>query len=404
MSEPNPFNPAKPIGTREEISQCHDDGENVRTRLYNPMERGWCRDQALNPHKAFVRVELDAWTTNHWALSLGRSIYDPLTDEFLACTYIGISLDSFDGLLKKNRITANSQISVVQFNQLGVVIATSLEASGNSATGEFQTIDQLRIGVTKESYQEFFTFVDYSQHWNATTVRKFYESRYVREHGFVVYAYPIPPVPPEYDSTYHPEFMVFVSISDNDMMHSVRQVNENVNQTVTELKVFASILGVVGLLVTTLMIFAMSKTLTAPLEDMNKAAQEIISNFGSEQKDESAGRLVGSSAGICSPKTELHDLVAEYNKMVTNFSGSSMAKARRSRRVEIKNPFSCRDHFWALYKSRTDKEFAWNMDSTTATGLLSTSPSSLRKNNAPVDQPLSMKEGTLLAAFSPRAF
>ena len=38
------------IGTAAHIARCHAAGEQIANgREYNPMERGWCRDQALNP-------------------------------------------------------------------------------------------------------------------------------------------------------------------------------------------------------------------------------------------------------------------------------------------------------------------------------------------------------------------
>jgi len=34
-----------PLGTPEQIARCHANGETISSREYNPLERGWCRDQ-----------------------------------------------------------------------------------------------------------------------------------------------------------------------------------------------------------------------------------------------------------------------------------------------------------------------------------------------------------------------
>ena len=92
MAAANPLEPSLgPIGTPEEISRCHPEGEAVSSRAYNPMERGWCRDQALNPKKTFLDTYVDAYIKNHWLLSIGRAIYDRNTNAFVACIYIGVS-------------------------------------------------------------------------------------------------------------------------------------------------------------------------------------------------------------------------------------------------------------------------------------------------------------------------
>ena len=49
MRQANP-NTGLPYATDDEISRCHPEGAQVPGREYNPLERKWCRDQALKPY------------------------------------------------------------------------------------------------------------------------------------------------------------------------------------------------------------------------------------------------------------------------------------------------------------------------------------------------------------------
>ena len=70
MKEPNPYNKSKPIGTQAMIDLCHEKDKNVSNRVYNPMERQWCIEQAKNPDKNHVFVYEDGWKAGTWLVSL----------------------------------------------------------------------------------------------------------------------------------------------------------------------------------------------------------------------------------------------------------------------------------------------------------------------------------------------
>ena len=64
-----------------------------------------------------------------------------------------------------------------------------------------------------------------------------------------------------------------------------------------------------------------------------------------------------------SPKTELSEVLEEFDKMVNGFSGSLMAKSEKGKRVEIRNHFNLRQDFLPLYRSRNEQGFPYNLDS-----------------------------------------
>jgi len=72
MNAQNPVSSNDLIKDNSDLNNCHSDGEAVVGREYNPLERGWCRDQALRPNDFHATGPyLDAWTEGLWLLTFG---------------------------------------------------------------------------------------------------------------------------------------------------------------------------------------------------------------------------------------------------------------------------------------------------------------------------------------------
>jgi hypothetical protein len=340
------------------ITNCHPDGESVSSRLYNPMERAWCRDQALNPGKMFVVAYENAWSPGEWLLVLGKSVYDRTTNEFIACIYLGISLDQVDEILASSRTSEKGVTSVIEYTEEGNVVASSW----NFTRANKVPIFEAGLGLTEESYEELFHLVDFETPWDPEDARTTFETFFASDGVYFVSAHPMPSVPDEYDPDYRPIFFVVTSYHIDDFMESVTVMNENMNNRVANINTFAVIIGVIGLVISTLIIFAMAHVLTAPLTNMNKVANEIVGSFGDSTKEDEIRRTGEVSTNFgCSPKTELSDVVAEFNKMVSNFSGSSEAKSEKYKDDDMMNEFPARNELWYLYESRDDKLFKYKL-------------------------------------------
>ena len=139
----------------------------MSSRDYNPMERGWCQKQAMTDPN-IKRIILDgpfddAWDNDKRMLSVGRAVYDRITDEFIACLYVGFTLSSIEDTLAKyiagGQVEA-FEVSVVRFDLHGTVLAST--APSNSSTPmddifrksdidtSINTIDQYDVGVSTE--------------------------------------------------------------------------------------------------------------------------------------------------------------------------------------------------------------------------------------------------------------
>lgn len=112
MREKNP-NTDLPYGTEEEIARCHPNGTRVPGREYNPLERQWCRDQALNPFKAvIVGPYLDAFINDLWLLTIGKAVFDRKTGHFLACTLLDVSIAHIAYILESVQLDEFTDIAL----------------------------------------------------------------------------------------------------------------------------------------------------------------------------------------------------------------------------------------------------------------------------------------------------
>ena len=385
MSQPNPVDPSLgPIANQNEIQRCHAEGETVSNRVYNPMERAWCRDQALNPSRVFLDSYIGLFS-GQWLLSIGRAIYDRETNEFVACTYIGISLMQIQQELEASLVTENSVLSLIRFDRQGTVIAsTAVETSSVKTAEDVYSIDQLQVGLSAATYESLrklhstFKPQKYNTHtWDPTPIRDAYQSFSVVEDGFLVAVSPIPGVPDEYDPDYRPEFFVIMSTATDDVFAGALELNDDVDGHIHRVFMYSAVLGMIGLGVTVLIVLLMSYTLTIPLHYIHNTSGNIVRRLGENaqttddvesrpeqsdngqkyQSEPSTGRYKGS---CLTPKTELSDVLDEFNTMVANFSGSLMAKSEKSRYVEVRNTFNLRKEFSSLYASRMDPDFKYN--------------------------------------------
>ena len=400
LLQPNPVDPRLgTIGTREEASRCHKNGEFVSNRLYNPMERGWCRDQALNPKKTFLDSYIGVFS-GQWLLSIGRALYDRHTNEFVACMYVGITLSLVEQRLQDSLLTDNSALTVLRFDEVGTVVASTEEGTLSGQTdSDLYTIDQLHVGLSRESYLELRSLVAFGgngglwgDNWNSAEVRQKFESFSVSEDGFLVSVAPMPRVPDKYDPDYKPEFIVVMSTFSADVFAGVVELNEELDGNVAEVFWVSLVAGGIALAVTTLLIIIVSTALTFPLHYINDTADSIVRSFGEKKVDEADEGLADEEDRVMgdeieennprkprkekssqfllakesflrrwTPKTELSDVLKEFDKMVNNFSGSLMAKSEKGKRLEVRNRFKLRKEFADLYNSRNDPNFAYKL-------------------------------------------
>ncbi len=362
MTTPNFYDPTRPIGTPEMIERCSPRRTIVSSRMYSPMERGWCVSQALEPDRVHYEAGPDAWDNASWILVMGQAVYDRITQEFLACTYVGITLGVIDQELMQATVVEGEILSLIDHSRGGIIVGSS---KPNRNASESVSIYDADFGMTKTEYDELLNLVDYDSQWDPVEVRRKYTDFQVRNGKYFLSTYPIPPVPDGFDRTYMPLFMVVVSTPLESIYGVVSEASDMIDDRVRAVNIFCVTAGAVGLLFALLVISMMAEMLTRPLRKMNQIASEIVNNFGDPTKENAIensadGNVSGEAR--CTPKTELSEVVKEFNKLVASFSGSSMVKTEHHKHHEICNTFNLQKEFLTLYESRIQEKFMYSVE------------------------------------------
>jgi len=362
MRKPNPIDESLgPIGTEEEIARCHPEGAEVGSREYNPLTRGWCRDQALQPDRVrTVGPFVNPWAAKKfWLLSTGRAVYDLVTNEFVSCISVDIAMDGLNKMLNETKVDGLGTITLVRNDENGTVVTTP--KFDFDTADSLTTIDDpmLETGIDLKMFDEIKSKVDYAQAWDPKSASEAYMDTFTDIDGSnIISAYPIPPVPEEYDPTYEPEFFAIFSLPKAERLDPIIDtVYQKVDESVRDTVIFAVGVGIAGLVVSILLIFATSSWFTEPLNWMHRVGEQVVGKFG---EDLDTGIDYERKEEKCAPKTEFSSLVEEFKKMIARFSGEGTAKRMQKDDIEKMNLFDLSEDFAALYRSRADSAFAYN--------------------------------------------
>uniref|UniRef100_A0A7S4NFJ6 Uncharacterized protein n=1 Tax=Odontella aurita TaxID=265563 RepID=A0A7S4NFJ6_9STRA len=375
MRKENPTKPGsgEPIGTEEEIARCHPNGTTVRNNLYNPLERGWCRDLALRPDKIqFIGPFLNVWQEHEWLMTIGRGEYDSFTGKFIGCSLVDLFVGDIPTVLEKVEMGGSSRITLVKWDKGTVVASPGWDAAIENETTTV-TDPKLGLGVDKDKFQQLKAIADFEdgEVWDPANVRRAYEDATFAmdggsgngNNGKIVSTFPVPP-PHEYSKNYKPDFMVIVTLEESEIFQSFYDLDSTVNREIKALVTFTFLVGFVGLIAVFGVIFAVSLSLTRPLKWMNTVADLIVNKFGEgfdlgdELNEDQHEKVLW-----CTPRTELSDLVSQFKKLVSRFSGDgTCARAVRfgNRYTEIRNRFVMLDEFAGLYEGRKNGVFKFD--------------------------------------------
>lgn len=363
LLEEHPYDNTRYIGTMEDHARCeangiHMNNQKVSTRLYSPMDRDWCRVQAQNPQNIVsYGPYLNAMQEKEWLMSIGRAVYDRVTQEFIGCIGVDYILNPVEEAVVESKVTLSSEVTVVRWDANGTVVASS--AFNRSEASENIMIDGLPVGVSHEAFVDMKTLVDFDKTWDPKVVRSKFENYHILADGFSVTAYPMPPPPEVYDKDYQPQFFAISSVFNMDVVTEVENVSDSVDDAVKELVTLTMAVGLIGVASIVVFIFIVSHAITLPMNYMNDVSSDIVNTFGSHN-EEGIEMTRTTLESKWSPKTELSDVVKQFQKMVSRFSGSAMAKSMQVNVNEIDNRFQMEEDFAKLYYSRAKTGFLYD--------------------------------------------
>ena len=356
MLLPNPYDNSRSIGTLEQVAKCHSAGTMVNMRDFNPLEQDWCRDQALNPDKLISSGPLKG-TVTPWVMSFGMSIYDDVTKEFIGCTGADMSIIQFTDKIEDIEVTDSGHLVLIRFDDVGTVVSSAGRDDGVNTTAETKFIvSDLGIGVDQPKLEEIKSFfLTNRSDWDPQESFRFVDAGSPKH---FVSVYPVPGVPEMYDPEYRPEFLVLLSISEEEILDDISALDDQLDELLLDQRklLIVDVFAVLGTLIVTISI--VSLYLTVPLGWMNQIGDNIVKTFGFPTTADDENDLLATQSRWYrwSPRTEISQLFREFQAMIEQFSGKGTAKFFKMRLKEVKNPFALHHNFQDLYEEAQSKD------------------------------------------------
>lgn len=283
------------------------------------------------------------------------AVYSSLsrTGHFIACTGIDLNLALASDLLDSVIAGARTKVAVVRLDG-SVVAGAGLSPSSASQT---ETVHILDTGfIDTDSYVKLTTAVDWDEVWDPEEIKTIFASNYCQGNGNdddVLSVIPSPFPPDVYDPLYRPDFYVVVTSMGKDVFGISDQMRTSIEHDVSRLIVGSILIGSGGLLFLLVVVWFVSRVLTRPLNYMEQTSWKIVNHTDHRVTGEGLA-LTEAEQELdalvrCSPKTEISELVSEFQVMIQGFSGIGASRVAASSLEEIKNIFTWKDEFRQLY-------------------------------------------------------
>ncbi|CAB9506181.1 expressed unknown protein [Seminavis robusta] len=367
----NPYT-RKFMGTAEEAARCHPYSRTNSTqnivplREYNALERPWCVRQAKSrdgtpvstgPYKD-ASSSADATI---WVLTFGHGVFDRLTQEFIGCTLIDVTLADLRDVLDSVQVGVTSSVALVRWQRQDEIQGDTARegmviACANCQVDPLQqtellhvTNPKLGLGVDEVLFAQMQSLVDYNQVWDPDDVRRRYNQTVYTNDGRLIMMSPIPYLPSEYDPFYRPEYMIVMTISEAEIYGDSNRMEAVIRGDIRTVIRDICLIGVSGLVLIFGFLTWISRTLSKPLTWMQETTARVITNAGGDDLAAGTGNNTTAHMAQCSPRTEVTVLLSEFEMMMDGFSGTGAAEVADARINEVENKFVWREAYQVLY-------------------------------------------------------
>lgn len=261
----------------------------------------------------------------------------------------------------------DADVYIIRYND-GVVISKSPNASGDV----FAQLDEFDDIKTNFNFDRGIIYEDdgYLQDENNDGSSIAYTAPLSCGGILTASPVPLPPSTMEDDRDYRPDVYVVQKIS-ADVFKVVYEMEASIDDDVRKNILLAVFLGLFGFAVVMLILAVMSRVITKPLNWITEVARRVINkdfNGGEgdgarSENEEGLREEVGNSSmntlmGFddnhnnntkCAPRTEIRQLVVEFQRMIQNFSGDGASKVAEPALFQIKNDVTWHSDFAMLY-------------------------------------------------------
>lgn len=273
-----------------------------------------------------------------------------------------VKLSVMNKLLQVSRLNADSELALVRYDD-GTVVADSLE-SWLSTDAESLHISQTGI-ADQESFGILAKAVDFTAVWDPEDVRKALARNVIAVDSYgLVTGHPLPIPPNEYDPSYRPVYMIVHAVSE-EIFSLSQEIDKSIDDDVANMILKSVLFGVLGMVLVLAIVWCVSRILTQPLLWMESVAWRIVNHADKRAEDvfhvSNADEM--TSTVKCTPTSEISELVSEFQKMITGFSGSGASKVAESSMHEIPNEFTWQSDFQKLYSQVSDPKRSFKSSS-----------------------------------------
>ena len=267
------------------------------------------------------------------------------TGAFIACSVAFVPITDLN-----SAFDLSSVVGTMSFTEIILVKPDGTVVLSNAQRWDPSTATQL-VNVVDTGFISNATFLKIGSLWNLKdgwtpeVIGQRLQNNVVADGGKQYASVPIPLPPDSYDSTYQPDYYLILEIGE-DVFAPIDIVDEAVQNSVFQIIVTSVLIGVVGLVCVALVIWSVSRVLTRPLNWMEQVAWRIVNH-----NDERASGPFNTApnAVVCSPRTEITDLVSEFRTMIRGFSGKGASTVARKSAYEIRNEMTWQGEFHQLY-------------------------------------------------------
>lgn len=196
--------------------------------------------------------------------------------------------------------------------------------------------------------------------WDATAVKKEVTNNIRTIDDKIIAEVPVPLPPETYDENYKPDFYLFVTTNLSGAAKVVNDIDRAIDDGVSVLVKNIILIGLGGIIVSLFVVTFASHILTRQLAWIEAATWKIVNHADRRVSD---GPVVSNAQDeanepnvLFAPKTEVSELVAEFQVMIRGFSGTGASRVAPQKRDEIKNFVTWKEEFRQFYELNESME------------------------------------------------
>jgi hypothetical protein len=271
---------------------------------------------------------------------IGKAVFDRMSGELISCIGFGVGKVNIDKILQHSKIHCSAQRVVVWYKD-NTVFTSSL----SDVVGDRQLVSDTGF-ISEKNLARLRQGLDNYGNWTSENMR---EGRVVlSDDGTLYTAYPVPVPPNKSDDTYEPLFLIINSVDLNHVCSAPDRFDDDINNDIQGIYLVSGLVGIFAISFIVFILWFVSCSLTQPLLWMKHVSWSIVNQNDRGSSNEFHYNEHPSAVKF-RPRTEVSELVEEFQNMIEGFSGEGPASLAHEDHFEILNQLTWQSDFQSLY-------------------------------------------------------